>query len=65
MHNVMNKRYNSGLWMRITLMRIRIQLFTLMRIRIRIQLFALMRIRIRIQLFTLMRIQILLLLKGK
>jgi hypothetical protein len=60
---------NQGLRIRVTLMRIRIQIFTL--IRIRIQLFTLMRIRIllftlmrlRIQLFTLMRIRIQLLSK--
>jgi hypothetical protein len=49
----------SVLWIRITLMQIRIQRITLMRnwTRIRIRIFYLMRIRIR--LFTLMRIQIL------
>ncbi len=58
-----NLHFVPGFRIHFSLMRIRIQLFTLMRIKIRIQLFILKRIRIQIQLFTLMRIRILLLIK--
>jgi hypothetical protein len=54
-HDEVGKKKIPVLWIRITLMRVRILIFYFMRIRIR--LFTLMRIRIR--LFTLMRIRIL------